>query len=518
MAAGVQWPTNDDSGAAVSTTAFAKDLLARTVEPIDTAAAAAVRAEKDYRSHYNQHFVAHVRAASLGGAEAALGMAQTGLDAVYSSFTFARSESALAMPLQQAMGNPLPCPFCAVVVQGTGALSEGIQIPYGGSALAGDHLLEQIERWVGAGTIEPSGGASLVSLLHHRDRWSPERLDQHVFVVLGAGAAMSPTVPLLKLGATVVGVDIDSRPAIWRELVQIARASPGRLILPLRTSDVSKPADEGFIDDDDYLCAHAGCNLLTDTPEIAAWLSAAEGFGITPDAGMTIGQYAYLDGASFVRIAIAQDAIAAAVRANRGSSVGLAYLATPTDVYARSIAARQSALDRWEHRPWWMRVPGTSLRPNQVGSVLSTCTEGDSYQFDIVDATVAQQGPNYLLAKRIQQWRAMMAWSEGAVVSANIAPSSFTNSVTKAVLLHAAFNGTQSFPPIEVFEPDTSNHVMAAALLFDIFFEDSFAHQGRKSRNVNPIFLWTENCWHGGTFLVIHQRSGIHRFGCLEML
>lgn len=502
MTVGVQWPTDGD-GAAVSTTAFAKDLLARTVEPIDTAAAAAVRAEKDYRSHYNQHFVAHVRAASLGGAEAALRMAQIGLDAVYSSFTFARGEGEVAVSLQQAMANPLPCPFCTAVVQGR-ALREDMQVPYGGSTLTGAALVEQVKRWVDAGTIEPSGGASLISLMQHRERWSPKRVAQHVFVILGAGAAMSPTVPLLKLGATVVGVDIDNRPAMWRELVQIARASPGRLILPLRTSDSGDPTDEGLLGDDDYLCAHAGCNLLADTPEIAAWLAAADGFELGADAGITVGQYAYLDGANFVRIAIAQDAIAAAVRASRGSSVGLAYLATPTDVYARPIAARRNALDRWEHRPWWMRVTGTPLRPNQVGSVLSSVE--DSYQFDIVDATVAQQGPNYLLAKRIQQWRAMVAWSEGAVVSANIAPSSFTKSVTKAVLLHAAFNGTQSFPPIEVFEPDTSNHVMALALMFDIFFEDSFAHQGGRSRIINPIFLWTENCWHGGTLLVPYQR------------
>lgn len=487
----------DGDGAAISSIAFAKDLLARTVEPIDTAAAAAVRAEKDYRRHYNQHFVAHVRAASLGGAEAALAMAQTGLDVVGSSFTFARSGSARAVPLQQAMASPLPCPFCTVVVQGTGALSGDMHVPYGGSVLSGAALIEQVRQWVAAGTIEPSGGASLVSLLQHRDRWSPERLAQHVFVVLGAGAAMSPTVPLLKLGATVVGVDIDDRPGIWHDLVHTARASPGRLILPLRTSDGSKPTSQ-FIHDDDYICAHAGCNLLTDAPEIAAWLSSAEGFGLTPDVRMTVGQYAYLDGANFVRIAIAQDAIAATVRANRGSSVGLAYLATPTDVYARPIAARRSALGRWEHRPWWMRVPGTPLRPNQEGSEL---TAEDSYQFDIVDATVVQQGPNYLLAKRVQQWRAMLAWSEGATVSTNVAPSSFTKSVTKAVLLHAAFNGTQSFPPIEVFEPDTSNHVMAAALLFDVLFEDSFARQGRATRNMNPIFLWTENCWHGGMFL-----------------
>ena len=503
----MQWPTEGDGGA-VSTTAFAKDLLAHSVEPWDTAAADAVRTEKHYRSHYNHHFVAHVRAASLGGAEAAVGMARRGLEAVYGSFTFARSETSTAVPLQQAMANPLPCPFRAAVVQGTGTLSDSLEIPFGRSTLTGAVLAQQIGVWVSAGTIEQSAGSNLASLLQQRERWSPARLSQHVFVVLGAGAAMSPTVPLLKLGATVVAVDIDQRPAVWRELVQVAHASPGRLIFPLRTRDGGDVTA-----DDEYLCAHAGCNLLTETPEIAAWLSAAEGFGVSAGAGMTVGQYAYLDGANFVRIAVAQDAIATAVRASRGPAVSLAYLATPTDVYARPLAARQSALGRWEHRPWWMRVPGTPLQPNHAGDVLMV---GDSFQFDIVDATVAQQGPNYLLAKRIQQWRAMVAWNEGAVVSSNVAPSSFTKSVTKAVLLHAAFKGTQSFPPIEVFEPDTSSHVMAAALLFDICFEESAAHPDTANRSMNPIFLWTENCWHGGAFLqpITPSHSRIHqKFG-----
>ena len=40
----------------------------------------------------------------------------------------------------------------------------------------------------------------------------------------------------------------------------------------------------------------------------------------------------------------------------------------------------------------------------------------------INDSIVAQQGPNYLLAKRIQRWRATLARAEGASVSLAVAP------------------------------------------------------------------------------------------------
>ncbi len=46
--------------------------------------------------------------------------------------------------------------------------------------------------------------------------------------------------------------------------------------------------------------------------------------------------------------------------------------------------------------------------------------------YGITDCLVIEQGPNYALAKRIQQWRATLARSEGQRVSINIAPSTTT--------------------------------------------------------------------------------------------
>ena len=85
----------------------------------------------------------------------------------------------------------------------------------------------------------------------------------------------------------------------------------------------------------------------------------------------------------------------------------------------------------------------------------------------IADAVVPQQGPNYLLAKRIQRWRATTARAEGATVSMTVAPPTRTRSVVKNRALAAAYAGAHRFG-IEVFDPATANTLMAAVLVHDL--------------------------------------------------
>jgi hypothetical protein len=85
----------------------------------------------------------------------------------------------------------------------------------------------------------------------------------------------------------------------------------------------------------------------------------------------------------------------------------------------------------------------------------------------INDSVVLQQGPNYLLAKRIQRWRATSARAQGATVSFKIAPPTRTRSVVKNRALAAAYAGAHRFG-VEVFEPGTANTLMAALLVHDL--------------------------------------------------
>jgi hypothetical protein len=148
----------------------------------------------------------------------------------------------------------------------------------------------------------------------------------------------------------------------------------------------------------------------------------------------------------------------------RRDGVSYAYLCTPTDIHIRPKDAWVDATARYRSRSTIQAACATVsgerfLQSSEVGPPIP----GDSAESPSlypVDCTVDQQGPNYLLAKRLQHWRAMVARQDGTVVSSNVAPASSTVSVTKAKLLAAAYAGTKYFPPIEIFPPSTSNAVM----------------------------------------------------------
>jgi lipid-A-disaccharide synthase len=74
---------------------------------------------------------------------------------------------------------------------------------------------------------------------------------------------------------------------------------------------------------------------------------------------------------------------------------------------------------------------------------------------------------SYALAKRLQRWRATVARRDGALVSMNVAPPTRTRSVVKNRALAAAYAGAHRFG-VQVFEPTTSNVLMAALLVHDL--------------------------------------------------
>ncbi len=80
---------------------------------------------------------------------------------------------------------------------------------------------------------------------------------------------------------------------------------------------------------------------------------------------------------------------------------------------------------------------------------------------------IAQQGPNYVLAKRLQRWRATVARHDGATVSLNVAPPTKTRSVMKNRALAAAYAGAPRFG-VEAFDPATTRVLMAALLVHDL--------------------------------------------------
>ena len=111
------------------------------------------------------------------------------------------------------------------------------------------------------------------------------------------------------------------------------------------------------------------------------------------------------------------------------------------------------------------------------------------------DSLVPQQGPNYLLAKRIQRWRALAARADSVPVSLNLAPATRTQSVVKNRALAAAYAGAGRFG-IEVFEPATSTALMAALLVHDLRNPLSVANPNTTLSNPMDLFVVGAN--HGG--------------------
>eukprot|EP00041_Stephanoeca_diplocostata_P008833 m.132438 g.132438 ORF g.132438 m.132438 type:complete len:540 (-) comp17499_c0_seq3:400-2019(-) len=476
----------------LGSTQMGKDVLASAIAAADATTAEAVRAEKKWRESYGEHFLNMVKLSSESP-QTALNIARAGIQKVYEVLEFVAPNEE-RYNLREAITSRNVAtdePLHAVTVVGQAEHGQQAQVPYKGKVLEGARLLEQIDCWIRDGAIERCAG-SAVEMVLRNESWV--RLDKKddVYVVMGAGAAMGPLQVLLSLGATVVAVDINV-PAIWMRLIQLARQSAGKLIIPVSSSKFGSEMASNASHNDESIAAAAGCSLLDDGYiRVARWLTT-----LCKGRRMVLGAYAYVDGARFVKIVAAMDALMEHVRAARSSEVCYAYLCTPTDIHLRPESAWQDAEDRYKNRAWWhdscrYASLGRYCNPPQCPPI-ATRANGTYYYANCV---VAQQGPNYLLAKRIQHWRAMVARADGVIVSSNVAPASATHSVMKNKLLAAAYAGTDYFPPIEIFPPDTSNAVMTLMLIHDLNNTNSCAHPGTKL--ANPQNLFTEGAWHGG--------------------
>ena len=452
---GVVFPRGQDG--ARSTTATGRAVWAEAVRPVDPDVAARIAAERDWRKGYVQRVV-EVTAAATRTPQAAVAVARAGLDALAERMVFERDGDTCSVG--DAIKNGGSRSLGTRTVAGEGSRAEELVVPYRGEQHRGDGLRRVADGWVEKGTIEPSCAEALHDMVDHPD-WLDLR--DRSFAVLGAAAELGPVPSLLSWGAHMAAVDLPT-PLLQDRLLAHARAGAGSMDLPVGAD------------------GSTGADLLADTPEIAHWL-AQSGDG----RPVTVGSYAYADGARHVQVAVASDAVVEHLMRER-SDVSYAELATPTDAYAVPGEVVDDARGRWRRRGWRAPVQAP-VRALTRGSLYApsygvTVTREDGTDVGIADVLVRKQGPNYTLAKRLQRWRAVVAQDDGAVVSANVAPATSTRSVTKNRLLAAAYAGARSFG-VEVFEPETSRVLMAALLVHDLRTggrrpahpDDLFAHQ-----------------------------------------
>jgi len=213
------------------------------------------------------------------------------------------------------------------------------------------------------------------------------------------------------------------------------------------------------------------------------------------DQPFVLGTYAYADGAQHVQISEASDAIVTDLLQHR-DDITLAYLATPTDVFVVPIECVEESRRRWQGRGLGglLQAPlriARQFEPNYP-QIYST---PNGEQVGLNDSIIPQQGPNYILAKRIQRWRALAARADGVSVSLNLAPATRTRSVVRNRALAAAYAGADRFG-VEVFDPSTSTTLMAAMLVHDLRNPTSSAQPATPLSN--PMNLFTEGANHGG--------------------
>jgi len=492
---GLVWPVDAIKGDRSSSNT-SKAILAAAVGAVNPEKAKKIMKERNWRFGYSKHFVGMVEE-QMKSEEQALKVAQAGLDKAYEVFEFVDANGN-ACSFQNAMDTQKTETYQTGFVKGTGAPAKKVlEVPYQGKILTGQPLKDQVDLWVQVGTIEPSAGSAIKNCV---DRPGYVDLSDRYFVLLGAGSAMGPFQILMALGANVIAVDLD-RKGIWDRLLQTVRKSSGSLTFPL------KSAQSTYKNDDGAMAQEAGCNLFTDTPKIRNWL-----MGLYPDQKkpLTVGSYAYLDGALHVQVSLAMDAICQDLSEKRKAS--LAYLCTPTDLHIIPKEAHEAAQAQYKNDA--KRMYNTIMTLLSRGKYLRKNTpkpmnSNDGESFYVVNGISVAQGPNYILAKRLQHWRAIVARNQGSIVSSNIAPATSTASVVSNKMFAMAYEGMPYFKPYEIFEPATSNAVMSGILLSDLNDADGASYPGSDKTKGNPNELFKWGGFHGGTWRCAYEIDSI---------
>ena len=444
---GVVFPLTADGRR--STSALGRAVVADALRPVDPAGALGAERETNWRSGYLTHFRRLVEA-GVPSKAAALSVAGDGLSSLHARMRLS-GPGGTETELDAVLSAPAKASFATLTVPGAGERETELSLPYRGERLRGDALARQLETWVSGGVIEPSCAEAVKEVAAHPE-WL--RLPGRTVIALGAGAEVGPLEVLLRWGVRVAGVDLPV-PAVWERVLRMARQGAGELLVPVSQEARVAPDPDGG---DEAIARWAGLNLAREVPDAADWLAGLDG-------PLVLGNYVYADGGANVAVCAAADALTMRLQAARGD-VALAFLATPTDVFAVPADAVAYSAHAYAARSRAAKLAGGPLRVVSRGRLLRRAYVPGADP-GINDSQVPQQGPNYALAKRLQRWRATVAREAGTTVSLNVAPPTRTRSVTKNRLLAAAYAGAHRFGA-EVFEPATTRVLMAALLVRDM--------------------------------------------------
>ena len=480
---GVVFPKGRDSQLRTST-GTAKKVLAAALAPLDAQRAAQLQTEPQWRLNYPAYFRRLVQSA-LSQPEQAVPSAQRGLDAAMNDLCWSRDGHEVPLSEMVARLTNEPALQAAPTLEtktlkgrhGMAEVSHPLSIPYKGKMLCGQALAQQARAWAVRGIIEASAAEALIRCVDN-PQWFD--LSDRTMVLLGAASEAGPLKMLCRWHANIVAVDLP-RPAAWKRIAAIVEGGNSVVHVPLMAANPAVDWTE-----------RAGADLLKDLPEIATWVRGFKG-------PLDVAAHGYADGERHVRLAAAMDVIQAVACHDHQDST-LAFMATPTDVYAIPQATAAASMDNFRNRPWLSKVLQAQLalftgkrffQPNITRLVQTPANT----KYAVVDGLVIQQGPNYALAKRLQQWRGLVARSSGHQVSINVAPPTETTSVLSNRAIAAGYRAADVFG-VEVFQPETTTALMAALWVHDLRTSNETDHASAPS--AHPMDLIAQGACHGG--------------------
>ncbi len=464
---GVVFPA-DESGKRGSL-ATNQAIWADAVRGVNADLAKRIEASPAWRKDYAA-FIPEITGLCSTSRETAEAVATAGLAAARSRLVFERNGA--ATPVDSTSEVTPSFEFTTETIQGKGKRVEELVVPHLGKTLRGDALRRQLADWVSRGIIEPSASSALNTVMDNPEWLS---LNGRRVAVLGAGAQTSPLPTLMSWGAEVVAVDLP-RPDLWDRVLASAKKGASTVHVPVRADTKGKVA------------TRAGANVIEDVPELIEWLSGFD------DAQLVIGVYIYADGPLHVQATLAADVLGTSLAAN-GRDIAMAYAGTPSDCFLVPPDVVEDSNARRRSRSW--RAVELPMRALTAGKLYAPAYEGllrssDGESMGIIDAVVTQQGPNYSLAKRLQRWRTVESWRQGQTASFNVAPPTWTVSVTKNRILAAGYYGARS-AGLEVFTPETMSALMTALLVYDLHVPP---------RDEHPELGITRDGVHGGYWRV----------------
>ena len=375
-----------------------------------------------------------------------------------------------------------------VVIEGTGS-KKAIGVARNQGSLA-----ELATNWDLNGWAEPG----LIESFKFLDQNPNLSLNGNLLFAVAGAAEFAPTEHWLAWGGEVAVV-ARNNPSTWEKLIAMARASGGKMLVPVVRVDRSTALSELS---DQELAQVAGLDMLEHYAEIASWMNQ---LCKKAESKFILGLYAYTPKVNHIRVQAVQETLADLAMKNFAKDkLVLSWLATPTDSTPAPASIGQDQLARFSKRP------ATRILRDSLLGILNAARaskplffESDSGQkLMLVDASVQQQGPSYSFSKRTQRWRAYLAHYAGIRVSYQVSPPARTNSVLRHKILRASYQGAPLFG-VKPFEVDVAKSAAAAVLVRDVL--DPNAYSNRETTTELQCF----SAIHGGLWRIAYRPRSV---------